>query len=296
MEWVSSIKFTIDYIERNLLSVSGAEEIAKPVCISPFYLQTGFKMMTGYSIGEYIRNRRLYLAALDVCADKEKIIDLAYKYGYDTPESFSKAFSRFHGFSPTQIKKDPHKLKVFLPLRISISIKGGYNMDYTVEKMEGFKVIGFEREFTYENAYAEIPKFWDELSEKYFSHLWGGRAPDDDIEETICNCCIGEFGVNIDDIGNGKFRYIIAGTYTEGEVPEGMTVYELPDVEWAKFLCKGAMPTALQSINTKIFKEWLPGNPDYEIAVGVNIEWYSDGDTHSSDYESAIWIPVKRKK
>ena len=142
MEWIASIKATIDYIENNLLTVKGIEEIAKYAAVSPFYLQTGFRIMTGYSIGEYIRNRKLYLAGLDVWADKEKIIDIEYRYGYDTPESFTKAFSRFHGVSPSQIKKDPKKLKVFLPLKISVTVKGGYDMDYIVEKMSGFKVIG----------------------------------------------------------------------------------------------------------------------------------------------------------
>ena len=93
----------------------------------------------------------------------------------------------------------------------------------------------------------------------------------------------------------GKFRYLIAGKYTEGEVPEGMTVYEFPDMEWAKFRCTGPMPGALQSVNTKIFQEWLPNNQEYEIAMGANIEWYSNGDMSSIDYESGIWIPVKRK-
>ena len=78
-------------------------------------------------------------------------------------------------------------------------------------------------------------------------------------------------------------------------MPEGMTLYEFPDMEWAKFRCVGPLPGALQAVNTKIFKEWLPGNPDYEIAVGANIEWYSMADGSSSDYESGIWIPVRHK-
>ena len=93
----------------------------------------------------------------------------------------------------------------------------------------------------------------------------------------------------------GRFRYLVAGRYTGGEVPEGMTLYEFPEMEWAKFLCRGSMPGALQSVNTKIFREWLPENPDYEIAMGANIEWYGEGDIWSPDYESAIWIPVKRR-
>ena len=100
----------------------------------------------------------------------------------------------------------------------------------------------------------------------------------------------------IDDIGGGKFRYIIAGEYKGGDVPEGMTVYEFPETQWAKFKCVGPMPGALQSVNTRIFREWLPGNPDFDIAFGANIEWYSEGDGSAADYESAIWVPVKRKK
>ena len=91
------------------------------------------------------------------------------------------------------------------------------------------------------------------------------------------------------------YRYLIAGIYKGGEVPEGMTVYELPDMEWAKFRCIGSLPGALQAVNTKVFREWLPENPDYEIAMGVNIEWYAKGDTASADYESGIWLPIKRK-
>lgn len=81
------------------------------------------------------------------------------------------------------------------------------------------------------------------------------------------------------------------------EVPDGMTVYEFPDMEWVKFRCVGPMPGALQSVNTKIFKEWLPGNAEFEIAMGANIEWYSaEGNTTDVDYESGIWVPVKRKQ
>ena len=157
-------------------------------------------------------------------------------------------------------------------------------------------MIGFEKDFGFDNSYKEISEFWNEWSAKYCQPLMTKEKPETEIEETICNCCVGEFGVCIDDMGDqGKFRYLIAGKYTEGEVPEGMTVYEFPDMEWAKFRCTGPMPGALQSVNTKIFQEWLPNNQEYEIAMGANIEWYSNGDMSSIDYESGIWIPVKRK-
>lgn len=297
MEWTESLRSAIAYMEEHLLDDISADDVAEAVHISSFYLQKAFRIMTGYSVGEYIRYRRLYLAALDVIAGKEKIIDLAYKYGYETPESFTKAFSRFHGMSPAQIKKDALKIKVFLPLKIKIEIKGGNDMDVTVERMNGFKVIGFEKVFSTEDAWQKIPEFWDEYREKYLEPiLRKGKKPENEVEEMIQKCSIAEYGICIDDLKEkGKFRYMIAGNYHGEEVPEGMSVYEFPDMDWAKFRCIGSMPTALQVVNNQIFKEWLPGNPDYDVAMYVNIEWYSKGNMDAADYESGIWLPVKRK-
>lgn len=297
MEWITSLKQAIEYMEEHLPDDIGADDVADAVHMSPFYLQKGFQIITGYSLSEYIRNRRLYLAALDIISGKAKIIDIALQYGYETPESFTKAFSRFHGVTPTQIRKSKDAIRTFLPLTISITVQGGNKMDYSVEKMNSFKIIGYQKEFEYHTAYAEIPKFWDEITSQKIFPLSGKSALETLEEKTIRNCRIGEFGVCIDDIGKeGKFRYLIAGTYTDGDIPEGMTVYEFPDLEWAKFKCVGPMPGAIQSVNTKIFKEWLPGNAEFEVAMDANIEWYSAGKNMTDiDYESGIWLPVKRK-
>lgn len=292
MEWIESLKLSIDYMEKHLLESIGPEEVSDAVFMSYFYFQKGFKIITGYSIGEYIRYRRLYMAALDVISGDEKVIDLAYKYGYDTPESFTKAFSRFHGVSPKQMKGDTKKIKIFLPLKISVSVKGGNDMDYVVEKLNAMKVIGYEKNFSYETAYQEIPKFWNE-----FCHNCTDGKNNEQVQKVVEECMIGEFGICIEDDSKQKeFVYMIAGRYNGGSVPEGMKIFEIPAFEWAKFKCTGPMPGALQSVNTQIFKEWLPGNPDYEIAAGMNIEMYSKGDCSSYDYESEIWIPVKKKQ
>lgn len=209
MEWTECLKKAIDYMEENLLNNISAEEVSAEVYMSSFYLQKGFKIMTGYSIAEYIRCRRLYMAALDVIAGKEKVIDLAYKYGYDTPESFTKAFTRFHGIAPKKIKGDTSKIKVFLPLRIIVSIKGGYDMDYVVEKMESMKMIGFKRFFSFETSYEEIPKFWSEFTDKCNTGEYSKEE-----EKIIEECCIGEFGICIcDDNNKSGFDYMIAGEY-----------------------------------------------------------------------------------
>ena len=296
MEWLTCLKTVLQMIEDDLQGELDLNTLAQKVYLSPFYLQKGFQIMTGYSIGEYIRGRRLYEAAQRLLQTDDKIIDIAQDYGYDTPESFTRAFARFHGASPSAVRKDRRHVRTFLPLNLHIEVSGGDKMNYTVSPMWGFKAIGFEREFSYETAYKEIPKFWDEICEKFCNHtIYAGKAPSCPEEQAIIDNCIGEYGVCIDNLGNGKFRYLIAGKYTGGAVPEGMTLFEFPQGEWAKFSCTGPIPQTLQALNTQIFRDWLPGNPEFEMAGCYNIEWYScDGEQTDADYRSGIWIPVRR--
>ena len=297
MEWLNSIRHSIDFIEKHLEDDISISDVAKEVSISLYFLEHGFSVMTGYSLGEYLRNRRLYQAALDLQNSSEKIISIAYRYCYDTPESFTKAFSRFHNATPTQVRNGA-KFNIFLPLVININIIGGKEMDYKIAPMFPIKLIGFQKIFDIETSYKEIPEFWDEICEKYANNIYAGNEPRNAYEKAIIDNCIGEYGVCIDDLGNGKFRYLVAGKYSGGEVPEGMVVYEFPRMTWAIFDCIGPNPKTLQNINTKIFKEWLPGNPDYELDGNATIEWYDciNGEMTDSDYHSAIWIPVKKKR
>ena len=169
-------------------------------------------------------------------------------------------------------------------------------MDFVIEKMEPMKMIGYERTFSFESSYQEIPQFWDEFCRKHMSSAAGEGKAEQEVRKAIEENGIGEFGICFDSgQAEGKFSYLIAGAYKGGNVPEGMKVIEIPTYEWAKFTCVGSMPNSLQTLNTRIFKEWLPGNEEYEIAAELNIEWYSEGDIDSSDYQSGIWIPVKKK-
>lgn len=294
MEWVTTIKEAIRYIDDELLTVQSPDEVANHVHISQMYLQQGFQIITGFTIGEYIRNRRLYLAALDLLHTKEKVIDIALKYGYETPESFNKAFTRFHNASPTAVRKGKADVKSFLSLKISIVIRGGNSMDYTVENQESFKVIGFSREFSFENSKSEIPDFWTEVFTKYFGDVSSGAKPANETQQAIVDNNIGEFGVCIDDIGKeGKFRYMVGGKYNGGKVPDGLEVYDVPATEFAKFKCVEA---TLQKVNSRIWNEWLPGNNEYEIDGTFNLEWYSRGYKKDiSEYPCEIWIPISRK-
>lgn len=292
MDWLASLRGAIEYMEEHLQEPVTPEDVGRAVSISPFYLQKGFQILTGCSLGEYMRCRRLYMAAMDLLAGDEKVIEVAYKYCYQTPESFAKAFSRFHGFPPSQVKRNRGLIKIFLPLKISITIKGGHNVDYRIEKMDSFKVIGFEEKILMEHGYELCPKMWDRLMEKYFNALWQGKAPETDLERAIMENDIGVFGVCIDG-DTGTFDYMVGGPYKGGPVPEGLTVREVPAASWARFQAVGQMPEGLQSLNTQIFQEWLPGNRKYDLAYPINIEYYEcTGD--GMNYE--IWLPVAEKE
>ena len=285
MEWMAIIGDSVQYIEDHITEDISAENIAKAVGVSPFYFQKGFAMLCGFSVAEYIRNRRLALAGNDLLITDEKVIDIAMKYGYDSPDSFTKAFTRFHGVSPSSVRKDEVLLKTFAPLKLKISLEGGYLMDYKIVKKEAFTVIANAKTFPYEGAKEVVPQFWQE-------HFQAGMG------QYIC----GEYGINIDlEMSQENFEYLIADPYNpQKDVPEGLVTRTIPAFDWAVFPCKGAMPNALQDVNTKIYTEWLPALKEYEFAAGYCVEMYDDpakypNGTRDENYYCEIWIPVKQK-
>lgn len=285
MEWMEAIGEAIDYIEAHIEEEITLNDIANQVHVSPFYFHRGFSMLCGYSLNEYIRNRRLSLAGGELISSDITVMELAIKYGYESPDSFTRAFSRFHGISPSAVRKGNAAVKSFAPLKLTISLKGGYLMEYKILKKESFTVLAAAKEFSYENAKREIPGFWQE-------HYASGKG------ETVC----GMFGINIDpQMGNERFEYLIADIYHPSvEVPEGFVVKTIPAFTWAVFPCRGALPDALQDVNVKIFSEWLPALKEYEFAAGYCVEMYDSPDkypkgTADENYYTEIWIPVKKR-
>lgn len=282
---MSAIQSAIEYIEQNITEEITADDVAEHVHISSFYFQKGFSMLCGYTVMEYVRNRRLALAGGELAASGKKVIDIAVKYGYDSPDSFTKAFVRFHGVSPVMAQRDEVTLKSFAPLRLEISLKGGYLMNYKIVEKGSFTVLAAARRFNYETCKQEIPKFWQE-------HYQNGNG------KYVC----GSFGINIDgDKGCDSFEYLIADMYDpKMEIPEGFVTRTIPAFTWAVFSCDGPSPKTLQEVNSQIFSEWLPALKDYEFAAGLYVEVYDAPDkypkgTMDENYHCEIWMPIHKK-
>ncbi len=147
MDWIDGIQKAIDYIEEHLTDNVSYDEIAKQSFSSTFHFQRVFSILCGYTLGEYIRNRRLTLAGKELLLGNEKMIDIALKYGYENPDSFSKAFSRFHGVTPSEAVRKNTSLKSFLPLRLKISLEGGEFMHYRIEEKDDMVLVGYKQRF-----------------------------------------------------------------------------------------------------------------------------------------------------
>lgn len=164
MEWLKKMMDAVEYIEDHMEDPLDAGKIAQVACSSTFHFQRMFHMITGTTLAEYIRKRKLTLAAQELAITKAKVLDIALKYGYETPESFAKAFRRVHGISPSAAREPGANLKAFPRISFQLSLKGDKDMDYKIVAKEAFRVVGKTLKVSTKNGenFRRIPQFWQE--------------------------------------------------------------------------------------------------------------------------------------
>ena len=274
---IEGIQESIDSIEKNLTRELDIEDIASIAALSPSYYQRIFGALCGMTVGEYIRARRMSLAAQDLSREDVKVIDIANRYCYDSPDSFAKTFQKFHGITPSQARETGASLKSFAPLHIKITMEGGTMLDYRIVEKSSFTIFGIKRRFNSDTSYQDIPKFWDEYKEM------GANRP-----------VKGTFGICV-DVGGKDSDYWIADLYEPGnDIPEECEAYQIPESIWAQFVCNGQSTDDLQNLNTRIWSEWLPSLKGYELAGKYNIEVYGSSTDNAKDKETYIWIPLRK--
>lgn len=290
MDWITGIQRALDYTEAHLTDELDYEEIAKQACYSPFHFQRMFGMLCGFTLGDYIRLRRLTLAALELQQTGAKVIDIAIKYGYDTPESFSRAFSRFHEISPTEAKRGK-TIKSFSRMSVKLILTGGNTMDYRIVAKDAFKVACKKKQvkkLENDTATADISAFWNECSQ-------------DGSVERICkyadlNQLGGLLGICFSgEMDSSAFPYAIGAPYNG--LPLTDTEFELVEIPahtYAVFVCKGKMPDAFKKTYKQICTEFFPQS-NYEYGSGIELEVYPSAKIDDPNYTCEIWIAVKEK-
>lgn len=292
MDWIREFQHSIDYMEEHIREELDYDEVGAIMHLSGFYYQKIFSIMCGLSLKEYIRNRRLALAGSELVSTDIRIVDLAMKYGYETQEGFTRAFTRFHGDTPGAVRKKKLPIKSFSKLSISIMMKGGESMDYKIEEKEGFTVIAKTQRFVKledVDGRGDIPSFWDACQKDGtidFLERYGKK--DGILGASLIGMCMEDSTVTKD------FPYSIGTQYDGKGVPEGYKLYEIPAATWIVFPVKGVMPDAIQKTWHKIFAEFFPAS-DYIPAGNYDFEVYPFGDMGKEDYLSQIWIAVKKK-
>lgn len=289
MDWLTGIQNALNYIEEHLIEEIDYDKVAEEAACSSFYFQRIFSILCGMTLKDYIRNRRLTLAGNELRAANSKVIDIALKYGYESPESFTRAFSKFHGITPSEAKKEDSKLKSFSRLFVKITLSGGNIMDYKIIEKDAFDVIEKVETHTVENSEntKSIPDFWTRSHNDGTIKKLLDTAADSTYIFGIC------YGNN--QKAAQTFDYSIAAMCNKNTVvPEGFRKKTIPARTWVVFECKGAMPKAIQDLWHKIVTEFFPVS-GYQPTYEMDIEAYTEGNMNSPDYLSEIWVPVIKK-
>jgi AraC family transcriptional regulator len=291
VDFLKRMTEVIDYIEDNITEEIDFNDVSKIACCGVYQFGRIFSYVVGVSFAEYIRNRRLSLAALELQANGIKVIDTALKFGYQSPDSFTRAFREMHGVSPTEARSKSVTLKMFPRISFQISIKGAVEMDYRIETKDAITCVGR----TYRQTKEQVK------GGEGFATSWGlyldtkdeslGKTPNEAIRDDykLYRAPMWQVGMShvLDD---GNFEMSIGAQADGGNYP-GFVFFEIPAGQWAKFIAK---EKSLDELYTKIFSEWLPSS-GYEHAMQYTVEIYHmDATNKGNDFTFEIWIPVRK--
>ena len=284
MDWIENLNAAIEYIESNLTEEISYDRAAQIACCSTYHFQRMFSFITGVPLSEYIRRRRLTLAAFELQNGGIKVIDTALKYGYESPEAFSRAFKKMHGIMPVSARDIGVSLKAYPKLTFAITIKGDVEMKYRITQREAFRVFGVYTDIStnQEAAFEQVPQFF--------------RQCDEDSVPDEINELLGCFNDNhtisaLYDHSENTFKYMLCQFLPKGlTLPDKFTVLDVPAATWAVF----DVPNyEMQDMWRRIWTEWFPTS-GYELVKGVQFEMYYGLASHENVF-GEIWIPVMKK-
>lgn len=291
MDSLKKMNEALHYIEENITNDIDFKKVAALALCSEYHFQRMFSFLAGVTLSEYIRRRRLTVAAFELQDSDIKVIDLAMKYGYNSPDSFTRAFQNIHGITPSEARNKGKSLKAFPKMTFQLSIKGGNEMNYKIVEKEAFSIAGIMKRVSivFEGVNTEIVDMWQSLDLGKINKLkeLSNVEPLGLIQASV------NFSEGRMEEKGGLDHYI--GVATNKEITKDMIELKVAASTWAVFETIGPFPNTLQETWGRIYSEWLPTS-NYEVVQGPEILWNESKDTSSPNFRSEIWIPVINKK
>jgi AraC family transcriptional regulator len=290
MDSLKKMNEALNYIEENLANDIEFSEVAKIALCSEYHFQRMFSFLAGATLSEYIRRRRLTLAALELINSSIRIIDIAVKYGYSSADSFTRAFQNLHGITPSEARNKGQSLKAYPRMTFQLTIKGGIEMNYRIEEKEAFSIVGIKKRvpIIFNGINPEITAMWKSLDNEAIRKLKElSNVEPLGLLSASTNFSDGRMEEN------GELDHYI-GVATTQECPLDFAKLEVSHSTWAVFTAVGPFPDTLQDVWGRIYSEWFPSST-YELAEGPEILWNESKDITSPNFKSEIWVPVSKK-
>lgn len=298
MRSLENMNRALAYIEDNLAGEIDMRQVERLALCSEYHFRRMFSFLAGIPLSEYIRRRRLTLAAFELAHGDDRVIDIAVKYGYGSPDAFTRAFAGLHGLRPTEARRAGQLLKAYPRMTFQLTVKGVSEMNYRIVEKDGFRIVGIMRRvpLIHEGVNPYITAMTSELNEGLIATLKSlsnveplgmisastnfseGRQDGGEVDHYI--------GVATQGVGT-------QGVGTRGAAPEGLAWLDVAPSTWAVFESVGPFPETLQNVWGRIYSEWFPSS-GYESVEGPEILWNESKNLESPDFRSELWIPVRR--
>ncbi|MFD0679314.1 MULTISPECIES: AraC family transcriptional regulator [unclassified Paenibacillus] len=289
MDMLKHMNGAIKYMEENLTCDIDYKEAARLAFCSEYHFKRMFSFLAGITLSEYIRRRRLTLAAFELKDSNVKVIDIALKYGYNSPDSFTRAFQNMHGLTPSEARNNGHSLKAYPQMTFQLSIRGGMEMNYRIEEKEAFQIVGIMKRvpIIFNGVNPAIASMWESLDVETIHKLKSlSNVKPVGLLSASTNFSEGRMEEK------GELDHFI-GVATTLDCPDNLTQLEVSASTWAVFEAVGPFPDTLQNVWGRIYSEWFPSS-NYEQIEGPEILWNKDKDVTSPTFQSEIWIPISK--
>ena len=290
MDLLTQLNNAVKYIEENISDDIQLEKVSGATNYSPYHFGRLFYYITDMPISEYIRKRKLSLAAMELQNATIKVLDLAVKYGYDSADSFTRAFIKQHGITPTEARRNGVILKLFPPITFQIKIQGVQEMNWRIEEKEAFEVFGIERIFKNDET-SKVPELWSAERYNKLVYAAGGDPNNEKPGISIVNAICDYY-----ETGEDTFPYMLCAFKKDGSKTDGYKIVQIPKTTWAIFRSEEVdrRGTNILNLYQRAYSEWLPSS-GYDKSSESNMDMEIYYMTDNNKYFEEVWIPVVKK-